>query len=146
MSPPALEQITNSPGSPTSKVFGQPLSPVVPMSLAAAAARIVAGAEKPTSVVRESPKAKVLAGRRPRISRSKVIARLASQRVAGASSITSSSRSGKVRSSVGAEVAGKRYGGARGNDVLMSAKKWVRQSEQTRRRGHAVGSDRMEVD
>ena len=171
MSPPlsaaALEQITNSPQSPAlsprpAKIFNQPLTPPparAPMSLTAAATSIVgqSAEEKPTPSVKPSDlsKAKVLPGRRPRISRSKVIARLASQRAAGAGPSTNAGTQrsgGKMRSSVSAEVAGKTrrsYAGTRGGDMVMSAKKRLRQSEQARRRSRAVADSdgqRMEVD
>ena len=164
-----LEQITNSPQSPAQvarpgKIFSQPLSPspVRPtMPLTTAAASIVGQATEGkvgsgSTVKAGSPsKAKVLPGRRPRISRSKVIARLASQRAAGSGSSGSGSgvarAGGKVRSTMGADAAGKSrqsYAGARGTDVLMSAKKRVRQSEHARRRSRAMAHDgsRMDVD
>ncbi|KAH0831262.1 hypothetical protein J3R83DRAFT_13896 [Lanmaoa asiatica] len=164
MSPQAsatLEQITNSPRSPAhsprpAKIFSQPLSPPPArpiMSLTAAATSIVGQATeaKPSSSSKlpVPPKAKVLPGRRPRISRSKVIAKLASQRAAGAGSSASASAGteragGKVRSSMGAEVAGKArqsYGGTRGGDMLMSAKKRVRQSEHTRKRSRTTAGE-----
>lgn len=160
-----LEQITNSPRSPAhsprpAKIFSQPLSPPsarYPVSLTAAATSIVGEAAegKPSSPVKPlvPSKVKVLPGRRPRISRSKVIARLASQRAAGSdSSVSAGERvGGKVRSSVSAGVAGKArqsYGGAKGGDVLMSAKKRVRQSEQARRKSRAIVGEgrRMDVD
>ena len=110
------------------------------MSLTAAATSIVdqSAEEKSTLSVKPSDlsKAKVLPGRRPRISRSKVIARLASQRAAGAGpSVNAGTQhsGGKMRSNVSAEVAGKTrqsYAGTRGGDMMMSAKKRFRQSEQ----------------
>jgi hypothetical protein len=97
--------------------------------------------------------------RKPRISRSKVIAKLASQRAASANAGGSSSgggggggarvggtpsQRGRVRSSLGAKVQRSSYGGKSagsgrvrgggGGDVMMSAKKRVRQSEYARRR------------
>lgn len=156
-----LEQITNSPQSlaqitRSTKIFSQPLSPprMRPlMSLTAAATSIVGQAlreEKSSLSLKPSDPvgAKVLAGpsRRPRISRSKVIARLASQRAAGSGS-GSGAGGGKVRSSMGAEVAGKArqsYAGARGGDLLMSAKKRLRQSEYVQRRNRAIASPRMD--
>lgn len=160
-----LDQITNSPRSAAhsprpAKIFSQPLSPPpahAPMSLTTAATTIVgqAAQQKSSSSVKSPapPKAKVLPGRRPRISRSKVIARLVSQRAAGAGSSMSAGTGGaggKVRSSMGAGMAGKAsqsHGGARGGDMLMSAKKRVRQSEYARRRSRATaGEERMDVD
>jgi hypothetical protein len=87
--------------------------------------------------------------RKPHISRSKVIAKLASQRAATASGSGGAkvggtpSQGGRIRSSLGAKVqrasyGGKTSGGGRirggGGDVMMSAKKRVRQSEYARRR------------
>lgn len=158
------EQRTDSPAHPPrpGKIFSQPLSPPPappPMSLTTTASRIVgqaAGERPPTSLKPVvPPKPKVLPGRRPRISRSKVIARLASQRAAGAGASTSAGTGteragGKVRSSMSAEVAGKTrqsYGGTRGGDPMMSAKKRVRQSEYARRRSRTTGDgQRMDVD
>ncbi|KAG1740483.1 uncharacterized protein EDB91DRAFT_1132694 [Suillus paluster] len=153
------EQVVNSPTIPRtqSKIFSQPLTLVSPtskpsepqMSLAAVAATLVT--VKPPI----PPKPKVMLGRRPRISRGKVIAKLASQREAqqaGASAIpkpqvgTSSSRASasvpKVRSSMGANVGRGRqsHSVARaGGDVLMSAKKRTRRSEYARRRSRVDG-------
>jgi hypothetical protein len=79
--------------------------------------------------------------RKPRISRSKVIARLHSQRGASGSS-TSSGASGRSRSSMGAGVRVK----PRGSDFS----KKPRQSEVARRRsratGSAIGTSKMAVD
>ncbi|KAI6038653.1 hypothetical protein EDC04DRAFT_2509628, partial [Pisolithus marmoratus] len=151
-SSPALGQITNgtrspqSPRSPTSKIFSQPPSPTtmrLPISLTAAAESIVksGSAESSSSKPPIPPKPKVLPGRKPRISRSKVIARLASQRAAETSAVgggtSASAPRGKTRSSIGAGASGKTRlsrGGAKSGDVLMSAKKRARQSEYARRR------------
>ncbi|KAF8843473.1 hypothetical protein BDN67DRAFT_1000891 [Paxillus ammoniavirescens] len=154
----ALEQITNSPRSPAqsqrTKIFSQPLvSPPArfPMSLAAAATSIVSQvADDVSSASSSKPpvpqKPKVLPGRRPRISRSKVIAKLASQRAAGASEGTEKA-GGKTRSSMGAGVAGKtRQSGGMGGDVVMSAKKRARQSEYARRRSRAVAGNGRPMD
>ncbi|KAG6329280.1 hypothetical protein ID866_9809 [Astraeus odoratus] len=173
----ALGQITNSPRSPqasrspTGKVFSQPLSPLTirpPMSLTAAAESIAKPGSGPAGSMSSSkppipPKPKVLPGRRPRISRSKVIARLASQRAAeaGAASVgagagagaSTSAQRGKTRSSMGAGVAGRgrsSHGGPKSGDVLMSAKRRARQSEYARRRSRAIasedGSQSMDMD
>lgn len=161
-----LEQITNSPRSPAhsprpAKIFSQPLSPPPthpPMSLTTAATSIVGQAtkERSSSSLKPPipPKTKVLPGRRPRISRSKVIARLASQRAAGSGSSASAGTEragGKVRSSMGAEVAGKArpsYGSARGGDMMISVKKRVRQSEHARRKSRTIAGEgrKMDVD
>ncbi|KAG0697125.1 hypothetical protein DFH29DRAFT_947712 [Suillus ampliporus] len=157
----AVEQAVNSPTVTRTqgKIFSQPLTSISPtskplepqMSLAAAAATLVT-AKPPIP-----PKPKVMLGRRPRISRGKVIAKLASQREAqqagtSASAIpkprvgTSSSRGSiggpKVRSSMGANVGRASHSVARaGGDVLMSAKKRTRRSEYARRRSRVDGGN-----
>ncbi|KAG2040678.1 hypothetical protein BDR03DRAFT_98862 [Suillus americanus] len=153
----AVEHVVNSPTVPRSqgKIFSQPLALISPsskpsgpqpqMSLAAAAATL-ATVKPPIP-----PKPKVMLGRRPRISRGKVIAKLASQREAqhaGTSAIprprvgTSSSHASvgvpRVRSSMSHGVA--KVGG----DVLMSAKKRTRRSEYARRRSRVDG-EKMDV-
>lgn len=109
-----------------------------------------------------------LAGRKPRISRSKVIAKLASQRAAGANSSSISgkaggtpSHGGRTRSSLGVKAQRSSFGGraggvkgGAGNDVIMSAKKRARQSEYMRRKSRVtpidfsggVSGDSMDVD
>lgn len=154
-SKPALGQIMNGPTvhqpeSPRAvKIFSHPLSPSTQEqkpSLGAVAAAL-APTRKPLAVTAKSKL--LLPTRKPRISRSKVIAKLASQR-AGSSA---TSGGGKVRSSMGVGMsldAGKRqgFGGAkmgRGSAVAdsavhMSAKKRMRQSEYARRRSRAPTS------
>ena len=141
----ALEQITNSPRSPTfpprpAKIFTQPLTPPCSHVIDRRGHKHRGSIRRRKSTLSVKPsdlsKAKVLPGRRPRISRSKVIARLASQRAAGAGpSVNAGTQhsGGKMRSNVSAEVAGKTrqsYAGTRGGDMMMSAKKRFRQSEQ----------------
>ncbi|KAJ7177862.1 hypothetical protein C8R46DRAFT_987838 [Mycena filopes] len=94
--------------------------------------------------------------RKPRISRSRVIAKLASQRVASGSSIASASSAGssvarkslgaaRVRSSLGAKVQRGSLGGiknrglAMGGAGVLDAKKRARQSEYYARRKSRVG-------
>ncbi|CAA7266176.1 unnamed protein product [Cyclocybe aegerita] len=116
---------------------------------------------------------KSLNGRKPRISRSKVIARLASQRAAGASTgrprpsikapLTPRASGTKTRSSLGAKVSRASYGGvgglkaraSGGAAIQMSAKRRARQSEYYARRkisrgasllGSAGGDSGMDVD
>ncbi|KAG1886798.1 hypothetical protein F4604DRAFT_1723662 [Suillus subluteus] len=155
-----VEHVGSSPMVPRSqgKIFSQPLSPISQpsgpqpqMSLAAAAATL-AIAKPPIP-----PKPKVMLGRRPRISRGKVIAKLASQREAqhagtsaiprprvGASSSHASVGVPRVRSSMGTNV-GQSHGVAKvGGDVLMSAKKRTRRSEYVRRRSRVDG-EKMDV-
>ncbi|KAF8810327.1 hypothetical protein BYT27DRAFT_7161990 [Phlegmacium glaucopus] len=103
-----------------------------------------------------------LTGRKPRISRSKVIARLASQRAANGSGsgngkgplgntsgglaprASNDTASGRTRSSLGAKISRASYGGGTrsrasgGGNVLMSAKKRARQSEYARRKSRVV--------
>ncbi|KNZ79113.1 hypothetical protein J132_01161 [Termitomyces sp. J132] len=100
-----------------------------------------------------------LSGRKPRISRSKVIAKLASQRAASASrpglSRTLGAKAGRTRSSLGVKAQRSSYSGksmsVKGPEesVLMSAKKRVRQSEYARRKSHVASIDlgkEMDVD
>ncbi|KAH9026279.1 hypothetical protein EDB83DRAFT_2230440 [Lactarius deliciosus] len=153
----ALDAITNSPrggsGNPNSaagKIFSTPLlavpPPVRPTSLAAAAAAVMAASgDGPLSPGRASPAKAATGGqlhaRKPRISRSRIIAKLGAQRAAAAAA--GAVRTPRARSSMGA-AARRSYAGAksasRGSDVLMSAKKHVRQSEYIRRRSRLAGS------
>ncbi|KAG1854660.1 hypothetical protein C8R48DRAFT_721010 [Suillus tomentosus] len=154
----AMAHVVNSPMVPRSQgqIFSQPLAPISPssnpsgapprMSLAAAAVTL-ATAKPPIP-----PKPKVMPGRRPRISRGKVIAKLASQREAqqagasaiprprvGASSSHASAGMPRIRSSMGTNV-GQSHGVAKvSGDVLMSAKKRTRRSEYARRRSRVDG-------
>ena len=185
--PSTLQQITNSPtaigrlvppqSSHPGGVFSKPLtlpgSPSsIPTSREAPSSFIAAGtalagpglleAKKcpaPASASVSQPKHKVLAGRKPRISRSKVIAKLASQRVAGghgsgsgagSNAGGSGSGGGRSRSSLGAKVQRQSYGGGKAGvrvtgDVMMSAKKRARQSEYARRRSRAAGGSSVGV-
>ncbi|KAG2049711.1 hypothetical protein BDR06DRAFT_961165 [Suillus hirtellus] len=154
----AMAHVVNSPMVPRSqgRIFSQPLAPISPsskpsgapprMSLAAAAVTLTT-AKPPIP-----PKPKVMPGRRPRISRGKVIAKLASQREAqqagasviprprvGASSSHASAGMPRIRSSMGTNV-GQSHGVAKvSGDVLMSAKKRTRRSEYARRRSRVDG-------
>lgn len=114
-----------------------------------------------TSQIQPSSRPRTLAGRKPRISRSKVIAKLASQRAAGTGSgVVSASGSssggvgaigvggGRTRSSLGAKVQRQSFAGGRAGvgpgsagNVLMSAKKRARQSEYARRRSRIGALD-----
>ncbi|KAH9038540.1 hypothetical protein EDB85DRAFT_2189308 [Lactarius pseudohatsudake] len=111
----ALDAITNSPrggsGNPNSagKIFSTPLlavpPPVRPTSLAAAAAAVMAASgDGPLSPGRASPAKPATGGqlhaRKPRISRSRIIAKLGAQRAAAAASSSSS-----IASSVSRPVA-----------------------------------------
>lgn len=160
-----MKQTTNSPTSPRvqCKIFSQPLAQMSPtakpaapqMSLGAAAVTLTT-AKPPIP-----PKSKTTLGRRPHISRAKVIAKLASQREAqqtgvsaipaprvGAPSSRASAGVPKVRSSMSANVGSQSRGVARARasgDVMMSAKKRVRRSEYVRRRSRVDG-EKMSVD
>jgi hypothetical protein len=160
-----MKQTMNSPTSPRvqCKIFSQPLAQMSPtakpaapqMSLGAAAVTLTT-AKPPIP-----PKSKTTLGRRPHISRAKVIAKLASQREAqqtgvsaipaprvGAPSSRASAGVPKVRSSMSANVGSQSRGGARARasgDVMMSAKKRVRRSEYVRRRSRVDG-EKMSVD
>ncbi|KAJ6588526.1 hypothetical protein B0H19DRAFT_1099839 [Mycena capillaripes] len=100
-------------------------------------------------------KAKLAPARKPRISRSRVIAKLASQRVASGSSIASvstaaSSRKslggGRARSSLGAKVQRGSLAGMKNAGAMLDAKKRARQSEYYARRKSRVEPDAMNVD
>jgi hypothetical protein len=113
-----------------------------------------------TTLARANSIQRSLTGRKPRISRSKVIARLASQRAASGNGNglnatcessgaklaprASNDTSGRTRSSLGVKVSRASYGGGTksrasgGGSVLLSAKKRARQSEYARRRSKVV--------
>ena len=172
---------TGSPPPPRDKIFTTPLllSPVKPGSLAAAASALAAttrsGAQSPErSLANRTTTATMTtkgSTRKPRISRSRIIAKLGAQRAAATSSSTATSSSSRLSSSrpTVATAAGSKiprasggavraprvrssmatatrrsYAGAksagRGSDVLLSAKKHVRQSEFVRRRNRMTGS------
>jgi hypothetical protein len=111
-----------------------------------------------TTVAPGKAKGKLLPapGRKPRISRSRVIAKLASQRVASGSSIASTSTAAssrkslggtRVRSSLGAKVQRGSLGGMKnGPSAVLDAKKRARQSEYYARRKSRVEPDAMHVD
>ena len=140
-SKPALRQVTNSPAvkfqSPNGgKISNQPLSPSAEEEKASL--EIVTSTTKPPVSI----KPKVLPGRKPRISRSKVIARLASQRATSGSSAASgrgktpsSIRTAKRRSLAGTKLGRSSAGG---DSIMMTAKRRVRQNEFARRRGRAT--------
>ena len=162
--------------------------PTKPTSLAAAATALAAGTrsgtqnpERPPATSSSAIPPALRAGRaptstttkgpqlrKPRISRSRVIAKLGTQRAAAATTSSSSTlpsslratavatasskiprasggaaRAPRVRSSM-ATATRRSYAGTksagRGSDVLMSAKKHVRQSEFVRRRSRMTGS------
>ncbi|KAI0319347.1 hypothetical protein OF83DRAFT_1170302 [Amylostereum chailletii] len=157
----ALSQITNSPPSSPAKrtpgkIFSKPLSPtmipspVKPTSLSAAASTLASmGSPLPGSTSTAPAKPKAVMARKPRISRSRVIAKLGAQRAAAQASSSSASSDRRVsaiaprtRSSVGTGIRRSHGGGkaTRGSDVLLSAKKRARQSEYMRRKSRAGGS------
>lgn len=161
-----VEQVANSPMVPRSqgRIFSQPLALISPSSkvsepqpqMSLAAAAVTLATVKPPI----PPKPKVMPGRRPRISRGKVIAKLASQREAqhagasaiprprvGASSSHASISVPRVRSSMGINVGKGRQSHSVAKvdgDVLMSAKKRTRRSEYVRRRSRVDG-EKMDV-
>ncbi|KZT63527.1 hypothetical protein DAEQUDRAFT_733719 [Daedalea quercina L-15889] len=166
----ALNAVTNSPRSPRSprptKIFAQPLtadtfsspvsqsSPVHHTSLGAAATVLSSPSRIPTAV---PPRPKGLIAKKPRISRTRVIAKIGAQREstqpAGPSALAPAPR---VRSSVGARksLGGVKTGhaSAGGEAAKLAAKKRARQSEYARRRSRASGrasmidEDVMDVD
>lgn len=167
------------------------MSPVKPGSLAAAASALAAttrsGTQSPererslanrtTTTTATTTKGQLLSARKPRISRSRIIAKLGAQRAAATATATATSsssrlssssrptvatatgskiprasggavRASRVRSSMGTATR-RSYAGAksagRGSDVLMSAKKHVRQSEFVRRRSRMTGGSAVGV-
>ena len=109
--------------------------------------------------VTTGPLKRTLSGRKPRISRSKVIAKLASQRAVSGSSVSSirssssgvsvlkpriAHSSGRTRSSIGVKVARASYGSGRsssgGNGLALAIgmKRAARRSEYSRRRSSRV--------
>ncbi|KAJ8082228.1 hypothetical protein PM082_008075 [Marasmius tenuissimus] len=152
-------KLATLPGTP-GKIFSKPL--VVPpgSGIPSPVRNGAANANQPIVAGAAPTRQRSLMGRKPRISRSKVIARLASQRVASGSSTASSATTnsnasttarsslgprlgggaprksvGARRSHVGASAGGRRE--SRESAVMMSAKKRVRQSEYARRRSRA---------
>ncbi|KAI0050344.1 hypothetical protein FA95DRAFT_1555856 [Auriscalpium vulgare] len=161
----ALDQITNSPPRAPAprkdtpgKIFSKPLSaagspslipsPVRPTSLAGAASTLagVGSPRNPVASAAPPSKPKLLPTRKPRISRSRVIAKLGAKRAAAAGESDSAGVSAiapRTRSSVGGarrSFGGMKSGKTRNSDVLVSAKKRARQSEYMRRRSRAAGS------
>ncbi|OJT12216.1 hypothetical protein TRAPUB_11239 [Trametes pubescens] len=149
MSPmsPSSERIFSQPltnfGSP-----GSPASPAYHPSLGAAASALFSNVEdsSPSKIPRPAvlpPKPKALVARKPRISRSRVIAKVGAQRAAAAAAQGSaSSPTGRTRSSFGAR---KSFGGVKsgrasaGAEVMRgAAKKRARQSEYMRRKSRAA--------
>ena len=162
---PPLGTITNSsalhstditsPGS--RKIFSKPLLLPQRSGIPAPVKNQRIASDDSMTLARANSIQRSLTGRKPRISRSKVIARLASQRAAngngnGLKNTTcgnsgaklmpraSNDTSGRTRSSLGTKVSRASYGGgtksrASGEGrVLLSAKKRARQSEYARRK------------
>ncbi|KAK1236240.1 hypothetical protein PQX77_000502 [Marasmius sp. AFHP31] len=162
-----LAALPSTPG----KIFSKPL--VVPpgSGIPSPVRNGAATTNQPTAAGAAPARQRSLMGRKPRISRSKVIARLASQRVASGSSTVSSATTNSNGSTAARSSLGPRLGGAaprksvgarrshvgvgaggrresRESAVMMSAKKRVRQSEYARRRSRAsaVGPGGMKMD
>jgi len=154
----ALGQITNSPVAnkglppPPAGILSKPLTAVDGSYIPLPSPQKSIEDKAPTTLTR----GRVLSGKRPRISRSKVIAKLASQRAAshlsgstgGNGSVVGSSS--KTRSSMGAAIKGgvKAGRGSLGG-VMMSAKKRARRSEYSRRSKASATADAdgsMDVD
>lgn len=162
---PPLEMITNSLAlnpteisSPNSrKIFSKPLLLPQQSSIPTPVKNQRIASDDSITLARANSIQRSLNGRKPRISRSKVITRLASQRaasgnangpsgnsVAGLAPRASNDTSGKTRSSLGAKVSRASYGGGArsrgsgGGSVVMSAKKRARQSEYARRKSKAI--------
>ncbi|KAF8584616.1 hypothetical protein K439DRAFT_1660687 [Ramaria rubella] len=101
-------------------------------------------AHAPPSVT-AAPKPRVLSQRRPRISRSRVIAKVGAQRAASGSSLASTSsgrrslNAPKTRGSLGVRVSGIGGKGIARDAAAQSARKKLRQSEILRRRSKLSG-------
>ncbi|KAG5637266.1 hypothetical protein H0H81_005199 [Sphagnurus paluster] len=162
---------TNTPGTPNAPwsprpggIFSKPLSmpsgiPTPVKKRTAEASTVAAPADQSmgddtgsTSMGVPPARQRSITGRKPRISRSKVIAKLASQRAGGTGVVgqaggTPAARgTGRMRSSLGAKVQRSSLGGKPGatkggESVMMSAKKRVRQSEFARRRSKVAPID-----
>ncbi|KAG6857500.1 hypothetical protein H0H87_002125 [Tephrocybe sp. NHM501043] len=167
----ALGAITNSkkPGEPWSPrrgpIFSKPLTvpsgmPTTPKMRPATSGtandkkcQAESNAEATTTTAGVPPiRQRSINGRKPRISRSKVIAKLASQRAAGATGLappggTPGAKASRMRSSLGVKAQRSSFGGkpvsTKGtrDGVLMSAKKRVRQSEYARRKSRVAPID-----
>jgi len=143
---PVLDTITNNNSqSMPARIFNEPLTTT---TFSSPSKVLVHSPAKPAPVAESiiaTSKSRPLAPRRPRISRSRVIAKLGAQRIAAntaSAANRSSVVSGKIRSSMGNGVR-KSYGGVKtrtsgSGDVLLSAKKKVRASEHVRRRSRAA--------
>ncbi|KAH9851037.1 hypothetical protein C2E23DRAFT_255652 [Lenzites betulinus] len=148
-----------SPLSPPGRIFSQPLtnfgsprsnaSPAPHPSLGAAATTLFGAVEdsSPSKIPRPAvlpPKPKTLVARKPRISRSRVIAKVGAQRAAAAQA-SASSPNARTRSSFGARrsFGGVKSGRASGGAEVMrnAAKKRARQSEYMRRKSRAGASE-----
>jgi hypothetical protein len=164
---PPLGTITNNSAvdttSPNSgKIFSKPLLLPQRSGIPAPVKNQRIASSDSTTLANANSIQRSLTGRKPRISRSKVIARLASQRAASgngnglnvnsrnsgtklASRASNDNGSGRTRSSLGAKVSRASYGGggtnsraSDGGRVSLSAKKRARQSEYARRKSKVV--------
>ncbi|KAI0672212.1 hypothetical protein C8Q78DRAFT_971235 [Trametes maxima] len=150
MSPMSLGRIFSQPltnfGSPASSTA----SPTHHPSLGAVASTLLANADdsSPSKIPRPAvipPKPKALIARKPRISRSRVIAKVGAQRAAAAQG-SASSPNARTRSSFGAR---RSFGGVKsagrvsaGAEIMRgAAKKRARQSEYIRRKSRAGASE-----
>ncbi|KAI0357680.1 hypothetical protein OH77DRAFT_1588050 [Trametes cingulata] len=142
---------------PPARIFSQPLtnfgspasaaSPAHHPSLGAAASTLFSADEtSPSKIPRPAvipPKPKALVARKPRISRSRVIAKVGAQRAAAAQG-SAASPNARTRSSFGAR---RSFGGVKsgrastGSEIREAAKKRARQSEYMRRRSRAGASE-----
>ncbi|KAI0363984.1 hypothetical protein BV20DRAFT_975033 [Pilatotrama ljubarskyi] len=143
---------------PPTRIFSQPLtnfgsptstgSPAHHPSLDAAASTLFTNADdtSPSKIPRPAvipPKPKVLVARKPRISRSRVLAKVGAQRAAAAQG-SAASPNARTRSSFGAR---RSFGGVKsgrastGSEIREAAKKRARQSEYMRRKSRAGTSE-----
>ncbi|KAJ6591214.1 hypothetical protein DFH09DRAFT_1358570 [Mycena vulgaris] len=153
---PTASSLAKMNGSPSAGALAAVLEK--PDSSTAVLGSITNGADAAPANGTAKGKGKLLPApaRKPRISRSRVIAKLASQRVASGSSIASASAAassrkslggGRARSSLGVKVQRGSFGGIKNGNGLLDAKKRARQSEYyARRKSRAAEPDAMQVD
>lgn len=141
----AIVSSTRSP--PPGRIFSQPLTNIPrPAATSIPTFKVVTSPSSALGKPAVPPKPKTLVARKPRISRSRVIAKLGAQRAAGQSSVTPTapitpSSRGRPRSSVGSRrslggVKASRTSG--GVEALRNAKKRARQSEFARRKSRVT--------
>jgi hypothetical protein len=148
---PVLSTITNNHYQDTpARIFNEPLTTTTFSSASKIPVPISAKPVVDSKARTSKPRSHI--PHKPRISRSRVIAKLGAQRVTasvGPVAKRSSLGSGKIRSSLGNDVR-KSYGGVKtrtsgGSDALLGAKKKARASEYARRRSRVQRKEPIDV-